>query len=316
MTAARLKFDVGGAEGSDEMHEPAHEETTRVEGQSVSNATAAAGGDSPDAAAGAEVPMAQVAVAAVAAPRFCRACGAAWQEGWQDCPVCVGARGAAGAIDSTNDSGDIGSVKKAVGLYFALLAVCAVGLVTSYADAYTLGVEVGLTIAISVVVLIWAMYSWREVLPPLQRAPGLGWMAASAAIGVGTFAVAMGFIGGLQFMLDLPEEYASDQFLEAGYGWGAVLLATAVQPAVFEEVAFRGVINSALSRVLGAGETIAVGAMMFMILHLAPARFPHTLAMGVAAGFLRLRTGSLYPCILLHFVHNSLCVGVEYMEWM
>src|SRR5688572_20853286 len=110
------------------MDESEQEEKTRGEGQDVSDAAAAAGADdAPDAAGEGVVPMAQVAaVAAVAAPRFCRECGAAWQEGWQDCPVCVGARGVAEAIDPTNDSGDIGNVKKAVGLYFALLAVCAV----------------------------------------------------------------------------------------------------------------------------------------------------------------------------------------------
>ena len=76
-----------------------------------------------------------------------------------------------------------------------------------------------------------------------------------------------------------------------------------------------GTILSALSRALRPTEAVLVSAMMFMILHLAPLRFPHTLAMGVAAGFLRLRTGSLYPCVLLHFTHNGLCVAAEYFHY-
>jgi membrane protease YdiL (CAAX protease family) len=49
-----------------------------------------------------------------------------------------------------------------------------------------------------------------------------------------------------------------------------------------------------------------------MILHLAIPSFPHLFVMGVALGWLRVHTGSLYPGMLLHFCHNLICVGWEY----
>jgi membrane protease YdiL (CAAX protease family) len=49
-----------------------------------------------------------------------------------------------------------------------------------------------------------------------------------------------------------------------------------------------------------------------MLLHLSPARFPHTLAIGLAAGFLRVRSKSILPCMALHFSHNFLCVALEW----
>jgi len=40
----------------------------------------------------------------------------------------------------------------------------------------------------------------------------------------------------------------ANPYLEGGFGWGMVVLMIAVQPAIFEELAFRGTILSALSR--------------------------------------------------------------------
>jgi membrane protease YdiL (CAAX protease family) len=94
-----------------------------------------------------------------------------------------------------------------------------------------------------------------------------------------------------------------------------VVLFVAVQPAIFEELAFRGVIINALQRALSPFETVIVSALMFMILHLSFGRFPHTLALGLAAGFLRVRTKSLYPCMILHFSHNFMCVMAERAGW-
>ncbi len=55
-------------------------------------------------------------------------------------------------------------------------------------------------------------------------------------------------------------------------------------PVALDEPA-SGSVTSALA--LFPLETILVSAMMFMTLHLSPMRFPHTLAMGMAAGYLR-----------------------------
>jgi membrane protease YdiL (CAAX protease family) len=50
---------------------------------------------------------------------------------------------------------------------------------------------------------------------------------------------------------------------------------------------------------------------MFMVLHLNPIRFPHTLALGLTAGIVRVRCKSILPCMVLHFCHNFFCVVME-----
>ena len=84
-----------------------------------------------------------------------------------------------------------------------------------------------------------------------------------------------------------------------------------MQPAIFEELASRGVIFGALERVLAVREAIMVSALLFMIIHLAVLSFPHLLVLGLVLGYLRVRTGSLYPGMVLHFTHNLLVVMSE-----
>ena len=91
-----------------------------------------------------------------------------------------------------------------------------------------------------------------------------------------------------------------------------LVFAVAVLPALFEEWVCRGVLWAALRRITGPRMTILLTAGLFGLLHglngagflEAPTRF----VMGLALGWLRLRTGSLWPPIALHFVNNALAL--------
>ena len=90
-----------------------------------------------------------------------------------------------------------------------------------------------------------------------------------------------------------------------------IVVLICVQPAVIEELAFRGAILGVLRDLLGTREAVIVSALMFMILHLAILSFPHLLLVGLALGYLRVRTKSLYPCMVMHFTHNLLVILAE-----
>jgi membrane protease YdiL (CAAX protease family) len=261
------------------------------------------------------VPLAPGEPIAIAA-RFCTRCGAPADPAGAPCVACLTRQQ---HLDLTgrffDDDDPKRSIKGALTLYFTLLVVCISGIIASFAGAPELTVDVCVSVGICVVVLAGALVSWRGVLPLLTRIPGPTWFLTATGLSFATVAVAFGVIRGLQHLLHVPDVKMSTPYLQAGYGWGAVILAVCVQPAIFEELAFRGTVMSALSRALNPFETIMVSALMFMILHMAPARFPHTLALGLTAGYLRHRTGSLYPCILLHFCHNFTCVAAEWANW-
>jgi ABC-2 type transport system permease protein/sodium transport system permease protein len=84
-------------------------------------------------------------------------------------------------------------------------------------------------------------------------------------------------------------------------------------PAVCEEFFFRGYLLGALSTRLKAREAILFSAALFGLFHvltdqLAVERFLSTATMGLALGWVCVRTGSILPGMLLHAVHNSLIV--------
>src|SRR5436309_2258560 len=84
-----------------------------------------------------------------------------------------------------------------------------------------------------------------------------------------------------------------------------VSLATiALIPALCEESLLRGIVLTSLLR-QGAAAAVLVSATLFAVIHFDAYRFPFTLALGLALGLLRLRTGSLLAPIVVHAVLNA-----------
>lgn len=89
-------------------------------------------------------------------------------------------------------------------------------------------------------------------------------------------------------------------------GLGLAIFTMAVVPAIVEEVGFRGMLQGRLMALLGAAQGLVVTAMAFTLVHLSPATLPIHLALGLYLGWLRERSGSLWPGILVHFAYNTL----------
>ncbi len=88
------------------------------------------------------------------------------------------------------------------------------------------------------------------------------------------------------------------------------VLVIAVLPGVCEELVVRGVFLPSLAHSLGGGRgrlvAILASAVLFGAIHLDAYRFFFTFALGAVFGFVRLRTGSLWPSVLAHTVLNTL----------
>lgn len=207
-------------------------------------------------------------------------------------------------------------------LYGLLLGASAVGIVCmavgGVSDEWTLTVQSGIEIFDAIVVGAFVVLARREAGDGLKlRAPGRGdwwwlWFPGAALAGAVTFGVAWLAVGTFEHALGTRGEEYSRAARALGFGWWLVVLTTAVQPAVVEELAFRGIIQPCMARLMGPIAAIFVSAGMFMVLHLAVPSFPHLLLIGVVLGTLRHLSGSVYPGMVLHFVHNGL---VLLLEW-
>jgi ABC-2 type transport system permease protein/sodium transport system permease protein len=93
-----------------------------------------------------------------------------------------------------------------------------------------------------------------------------------------------------------------------------VLLTLGLIPAVVEEFCFRGFLFGALRTTLSGVATVFASAIVFGVFHelLLPGRMLTSTFLGLVLGWVRFRTGSVLPGMLLHALHNCLLLSVIY----
>ena len=85
------------------------------------------------------------------------------------------------------------------------------------------------------------------------------------------------------------------------------ILAVIIAPVV-EEIIFRGILLEQLSRKYNAVVSILVSSLLFSIFHFSIVQGVNTFIMGVLLGIVYIKTRSLVPCVLMHFVNNLIPV--------
>jgi ABC-2 type transport system permease protein/sodium transport system permease protein len=95
-----------------------------------------------------------------------------------------------------------------------------------------------------------------------------------------------------------------------------ILITMGLVPAIFEEFCFRGFLFQAFRTRLSGAWTVVVSATVFGIFHelFFPGRLLSSTFIGLVLGWVRLRTRSILPGILLHTLHNSLLLTVIYYQ--
>jgi membrane protease YdiL (CAAX protease family) len=109
--------------------------------------------------------------------------------------------------------------------------------------------------------------------------------------------------------------YSTDLFEETAHPFLYASLVIAVQPAIFEEVAFRGFLFNNLKQVSKASSAIYVSGFLFGIMHLAFISLLWLVPIGLAFAFLRNKYNTLWYGIIGHFVYNLCIVGFEFLRW-
>lgn len=87
-----------------------------------------------------------------------------------------------------------------------------------------------------------------------------------------------------------------------------VVLTVIVVASFAEEMLFRGLFQGTLERNMDATKAVAVTSVAFAVLHFNPWWFIEILILGTVLGFLAWRSGSLFPCVVVHAINNGLSV--------
>jgi len=85
-----------------------------------------------------------------------------------------------------------------------------------------------------------------------------------------------------------------------------------VVAALTEEICFRGVVMGHLRR-YGDFFAVAMGAVVFALMHCNLIQAPFALIVGFALGYLCIRTGSLWTCIAVHALNNLISLVFSYL---
>lgn len=103
---------------------------------------------------------------------------------------------------------------------------------------------------------------------------------------------------GLDIFADVMEQVFSEP-------WAALVAVVFVAPLT-EEPMFRGLLMSGMRRQMSAWRAVLVSSALFGFIHVNPTQILPAFLIGLVLGWVLLRTSSLWPCVLVHALHNAL----------
>lgn len=89
------------------------------------------------------------------------------------------------------------------------------------------------------------------------------------------------------------------------------LIVIAVLPAFFEELMFRGLLLNGGLNGMGSIRTVLVTGFCFSLFHGSPEQTVYQFIAGCAFAFLAVRSGSILPSMVMHFINNALIVILQ-----
>lgn len=122
----------------------------------------------------------------------------------------------------------------------------------------------------------------------------------------------------LTYVFPVPKIFDQSDIFSTGLGdlnLINALLIIAVLPAVFEEFVFRGVFFKIMEKKYSKTGLAVMTGLMFGGMHLNVFSFFQTAALGIIIGALLIRSGSIFPAMIMHFTNNAVSVVVmKYMK--
>jgi membrane protease YdiL (CAAX protease family) len=163
------------------------------------------------------------------------------------------------------------------------------------------------SVASSLLVLVVA-HAGREYATQGLRGAPLRYFAEAAAVALATAALAIGFVKLVES--ELPTLQNEMPALRAELGLPLLLFVVSFCPGLFEELAFRGVLQGRLYDLMGRIQAILVCGAAFGAAHGMQMGLPFQMGLGIWLAFLRDRSGSLLPGMMAHMLYNATIVVV------
>jgi len=232
--------------------------------------------------------------------QICVKCGALIAKEHRFCKSC----GARQSAEKPEESDNKWALFKQVAFFYSIyIGVCGLVSFTHIFNTILLFVSVEVVLAGTAVaffaynwaenkkLLVWRNFSWQK-------------LAAYGAIAVaGSFLVhySVGWLNVTIFSRD--EQYYS---IFAGTKGAAfyIVFFTAVTPALFEELAFRGYLLQTLLKIADTEQAVYVSAFLFAIIHLSFISLFWLIPFALFIGFVRIKENTFWYGVFFHFCFN------------
>ncbi|MCY4172660.1 MAG: CPBP family intramembrane metalloprotease [Cyanobacteria bacterium MAG CAR3_bin_5] len=140
---------------------------------------------------------------------------------------------------------------------------------------------------------------------------GLGWQSFPLALGGLLLSLPLVLLASWGVSQLFPDAGGSNPLLELvlnNRDWTALVffaLTACLLAPLYEELVFRAAILPAMGRSYGAGVGVLVSSLLFAAAHLSLVEFVPLLILGLGLGWLRLSSGRLSACVLMHAAWNG-----------
>jgi membrane protease YdiL (CAAX protease family) len=130
-------------------------------------------------------------------------------------------------------------------------------------------------------------------------------------------AIIVSFIADLmnQSLFDKSQLTYYNQFIDSPAPILLSIISIGLFPAIFEEIAFRGIVFNHLTKITGLKSTIFISAILFTILHLSILSALWIFPIGLVFGYFRAKYRSIWYGIVGHLVYNSSIVMLEILNF-
>ncbi len=165
------------------------------------------------------------------------------------------------------------------------------------------------TVSLFVTTCVFTALYWPSLVVQFKR---IGFFRPAALLGilalVPLLAINYVYHGWLSDKMGIDPTYVFDQLRETGLGSAGLVMFFCVIPAIIEEIAFRGLVQHWLAVAISPARALVLASALFAALHFSIISAPYLFAVGMLLGWVKWKTNSLYPSMLIHLLHNLIVV--------
>jgi len=121
-------------------------------------------------------------------------------------------------------------------------------------------------------------------------------------------------VGMLNRSLFEEEYYYYYTFSRTAYPMLFMLLMIAVQPALIEELGYRGLIMSQLGRILDSKQVIFISAFVFALIHLSIFSMLWIIPFAIFLGYVKEKENTIWYGVVIHFMFNATACVFEFYD--